>query len=68
MRNMNHITDRTEQLRGDPDFRALVRLLKNQSPEGLEAFCDEYGEHDERASCEECDERYREVSYEHAED
>lgn len=56
MRNMNHITERTEQLRRDPDFRALVGLLRSQSSERLDAFCDEYGEPDEHVSCEERDE------------
>lgn len=32
--------DRIEQLRQDPDFRALVDLLKRQTPDRVDAFVD----------------------------
>jgi len=47
---MKRNTERINQLRQDPDFRALVCLLKRQEPEQVEAFLDEHGEHDERAA------------------
>lgn len=39
--------DRIEQLRQDPDFRALVDLLKRQSPDRVDAFLDECESRDE---------------------
>jgi hypothetical protein len=47
-------TDRIEQLRQDPDFRALVGLLKRQSPDRVDAFRDECESREEHASCDEC--------------
>jgi len=54
MMNVNLKMDRVEQLRQDPDFRALVCLLRGQAQDRVEVFCHEL-EHQNSASCEECD-------------
>jgi hypothetical protein len=47
--------DRIKKLREDPDFKELVKLLKDHKPDRLEAFSDHYECNDDNKSASDAD-------------